>query len=187
MIEYFDVVDEHDQPTGERTTKPEAHANGTWHRCAAVFVFAEDGRLYVQEHKSNLLDHTVGGHVQAGEGYEEAAAREADEEIRLTQPLQPVALSVPSDELFNPAEQTTHQRHQFGIFECQPDASWRFSPTPDVQRLQLMTLEEVVHAMHENPGRFTPGFIITMATYLKVKQVPIKLNLEACKRNWSVQ
>ena len=87
-MEVLDRVDENDKVIGQ-TTKDEAHKYAHIHRVAAVFVFAQDGNLYVQEHikTGNAYDHSVGGHVLRGESYDEAAKREAEEELDITEPL----------------------------------------------------------------------------------------------------
>lgn len=186
MVEYFDVVDERDEPTGELTTKAEAHADGTIHRLVAVYVFDGNGRLYVQDHKaSGLLDHSVGGHVAAGEDYQVAAIREAEEELSLTnQQIQKVFTGLYSDERFDLTVQTTVQVHQFGIFECRPASDWLFAPNDEVETIMPMELSEVVRLMHETPGKFTPGFLNTMAKYLEVKQLPHTMDMEKIRRNW---
>ena len=186
MVEYFDVVDENDKPTGKRTTKAKAHEKGILHRLVAVYVFDKQGRLYVQDHKlSRLLDHSVGGHVSAGEDYATAAKREAEEELGLkSQKLEPVFLSLYSDEMFNMDVQTTSQMHQFGIFECQPSDDWKFVPNEEVERIFPETMENIVAQMNMRPGRFTPGMINTMAKFIEVKNLPLKLNIAACRKNW---
>jgi isopentenyldiphosphate isomerase len=186
MVEYFDVVDEQDRPTGKLTTKAEAHADGTIHRLVAIYVFDKDGRLYVQDHKaSGLLDHSVGGHVAAGEDYVAAAIREGEEELSLVnQQLQEVFTGLYSDERFDLSVQTTVQVHQFGIFECSPTSDWLFAPNDEVETITPMEVSEVVRLMNETPGRFTPGFINTMAKYLEVKRLPYSFDHASIRRKW---
>lgn len=186
MIEYFDVVDESDKPTGRLTTKIEAHASGILHRLVAVYVFDRDGELYVQDHKtSGLLDHSVGGHVSAGEDYKTAVLREAEEELGLKgQKLKEVFVSLYSDELFDSNVQDTIQKHQFAIYECHPTDDWKFESNDEVERIFPETLESVVRQMNETPGKFTPGFINTMAKYLEIKSSPYMLDMKSIRKNW---
>ena len=76
--ELLDVVDKADCLTGKTVRYSLSHEDYIPHRVSAVLVFRPDGKLLVQEHKFHrrLLDHSVGGHVMAGETYEEAARRE---------------------------------------------------------------------------------------------------------------
>ncbi|MGQ5640716.1 MULTISPECIES: NUDIX domain-containing protein [unclassified Streptomyces] len=87
--EILDIVDENDQVVA-RCPRGEAYARGLRHRC--VFVRARDaaGRLFVHRRTATklvfpaLYDMFVGGVVGAGESYDEAALREAEEELGVT-------------------------------------------------------------------------------------------------------
>ncbi|MGC9537916.1 NUDIX hydrolase [Streptomyces sp. UG1] len=84
--EILDIVDENDRVVG-RSPRGEAYAKGLRHRC--VFIEARDaqGRLFVHRRTPTKLvfpsryDMFVGGVVGAGESYDDAALREAEEEL----------------------------------------------------------------------------------------------------------
>ncbi|MFD9758404.1 NUDIX hydrolase [[Kitasatospora] papulosa] len=84
--EILDIVDEHDEVVGQ-APRGDATARGLRHR--AVFIEARDaaGRLFVHRRTATKLvfpshyDMFVGGVVGAGESYDEAALREAEEEL----------------------------------------------------------------------------------------------------------
>jgi isopentenyldiphosphate isomerase len=84
--ELLDIVDEHDRVVGQAPRK-EAYAHRLRHRC--VFVLARDaqGRVFVHRRTArklvfpSLYDMFVGGVVGTGESYDEAALREAKEEL----------------------------------------------------------------------------------------------------------
>ncbi|MEU3851313.1 NUDIX domain-containing protein [Streptomyces sp. NPDC029554] len=84
--EILDIVDEHDRVVG-RSARGAAYARGLRHRC--VFVLAKDaeGRIFVHRRTPtklvfpSLYDMFVGGVVGAGEAYDTAALREAEEEL----------------------------------------------------------------------------------------------------------
>ncbi|MFG2967155.1 NUDIX hydrolase [Streptomyces sp. NPDC048288] len=95
--EILDIVDEHDQVIGQ-SPRGEAYARGLRHRC--VFIQARDpaGRLFVHRRTAtklvfpSLYDMFVGGVVGAGESYDTAALREAEEELGVTGLPQPTFL-----------------------------------------------------------------------------------------------
>lgn len=84
--EIIDIVDEHDRVVG-RSSRGEAYARGLRHRCAFVLVRDTGGRIFVHRRTAakqvfpSLYDLFVGGVVGAGESYDEAALREAEEEL----------------------------------------------------------------------------------------------------------
>ncbi|MEU3348162.1 NUDIX domain-containing protein [Streptomyces sp. NPDC006700] len=87
--EILDIVDEHDRVVGQ-SPRGRVYAEGLRHRC--VFVQARDaeGRLFVHRRTATKLafpslhDMFVGGVVGAGEAYDDAALREAEEELGVT-------------------------------------------------------------------------------------------------------
>lgn len=93
--EYFDVVNERDEPIG-RAARREVHARGLWHRAVWVLVFDRAGRIFLQKRSMKkdmspgLWDGSCAGHVDAGEDYDTAAVRELGEELGLhvTTPLE---------------------------------------------------------------------------------------------------
>ncbi len=180
--ELFDEVDENDVPTGRKITKKQAHQEGCLHRCVAVFVFDEKGKLYVQEHKATgLFDHSVGGHVSAGEEYLPAAIREAEEELGLkNQKLTFIDKSVRSIE-FYPA---SHIRHMFGIYSCYPQ-NWQFKSNDEVETIYPDSLESIIMQMNDQGEKFTSGFINTMAKYVEKRQLPYKLDMQNIRAKWA--
>ncbi|WP_055622836.1 NUDIX hydrolase [Streptomyces sp. JHA19] len=95
--EILDIVDEQDRVVG-RAPRGEAYARGLRHRC--VFIEARDaeGRLFVHRRTPTKLvfpshyDMFVGGVVGAGESYDDAALREAEEELGVSGLPRPVFL-----------------------------------------------------------------------------------------------
>ncbi|MFI2434061.1 NUDIX hydrolase [Streptomyces sp. NPDC018693] len=87
--EILDVVDEHDRVV-DRLPRGQVYAEGLRHRC--VFIEARDavGRIFVHRRTPtklvfpSLYDMFVGGVVGAGESYDDAALREAEEELGVT-------------------------------------------------------------------------------------------------------
>lgn len=84
--ELVDIVDEDDRVVG-RAPRGEAYARGLRHRCVFVLARDADGRVFVHRRTPtklvfpSLYDMFVGGVVAAGETYDAAALREAEEEL----------------------------------------------------------------------------------------------------------
>jgi isopentenyldiphosphate isomerase len=84
--ELLDIVDAEDHVVGQ-ALRGDAYARRLRHRC--VFILARDAedRIFVHRRTAEKLvfpslhDMFVGGVVGAGEGYDEAAKREAEEEL----------------------------------------------------------------------------------------------------------
>ncbi|WP_208105835.1 NUDIX hydrolase [Streptomyces sp. GC420] len=84
--ELLDIVDEQDRVVGQ-ARRADSYARRLRHRC--VFVLARDAedRIFVHRRTAaklvfpSLYDMFVGGVVGAGESYEAAALREAEEEL----------------------------------------------------------------------------------------------------------
>lgn len=87
--EILDIVDENDVVVG-RAPRGEATARGLTHRCVFIEARDADDRIFVHRRTATKLvfpshyDMFVGGVVGAGESYDEAALREAEEELGVT-------------------------------------------------------------------------------------------------------
>ncbi len=87
--ELVDVVDEDDRVVAT-VTRAEMRAANLRHRCVFIVVRRPDGRLLVHQRSPDkdlwpsAWDVAVGGVVHAGEGWDEAAARELAEEVGIT-------------------------------------------------------------------------------------------------------
>jgi len=84
--EILDIVDENDRVTGQ-SPRGEVYARGLRHRCVFILARDADGRIFVHRRTPtklvfpSLYDMFVGGVVGAGEAYDDAALREAEEEL----------------------------------------------------------------------------------------------------------
>ncbi|MCU8595586.1 NUDIX domain-containing protein, partial [Streptomyces sp. A13(2022)] len=84
--EILDVVDENDHVVG-RARRGDVYARGLCHRCVFIWASDPEGRVFVHRRTAtklafpDLYDMFVGGVVGAGESYDDAALREAEEEL----------------------------------------------------------------------------------------------------------
>ena len=93
--ELFPVVDKTDRIL-RHASRSEVHGDNLRHRAVHVLIFNERGELYLQQRSRCkdrhplLWDSSAAGHVMAGEGYDEAANRELQEELGINVPLKKV-------------------------------------------------------------------------------------------------
>ncbi len=91
--EQFDVVDENDVVVGQKS-RHEVHAERLLHRAVHIFVFNPRGELFLQKRSRwkdanpSRWDSSAAGHLNAGQDYEETAARELREELGVEAPLE---------------------------------------------------------------------------------------------------
>lgn len=92
-MEFFDIVNESGQPTGEIISREDAHRNGILHRTAHVWILREkDGQRQVLLQKRSrekdsypgMFDTSSAGHIPAGDEPLPSALRELKEELGIT-------------------------------------------------------------------------------------------------------
>jgi len=85
MPQLLNIIDENDNIIGEGT-REEIHKNGLLHREVHVWIFNDKEEILFQRRAAgadnfpNLLDASVGGHVEIGDSYEKTALKELREE-----------------------------------------------------------------------------------------------------------
>ncbi len=94
--EQFPVVDEGDRLKGT-APRSKVHANNFLHRAVHVLIFNHAGEVFLQmrsrwkDRHPLAWDSSAAGHVNAGEEYDQSAARELREELGIDIPLLRVA------------------------------------------------------------------------------------------------
>ena len=86
-MEYIDIFDENNNPTGEIKGKVQAHEDGNFHRTAHIWIMNNKKELLLQKRSAtkkshpNCWDISGAGHIKAGETVLEGAIRELKEEL----------------------------------------------------------------------------------------------------------
>jgi len=84
-MQELNIVDENDKVIGKDTRK-NIHKNGLLHREIHVWIYNKNGEILFQRRAKtkdtypNLLDASVGGHVEIGDDYLTTAVKELEEE-----------------------------------------------------------------------------------------------------------
>ncbi len=86
-MEYIDIFDENNNPTGEIKEKTKAHEEGNFHRTAHIWIMNNKKELLLQKRSPtkkshpNCWDISGAGHIRARETVIEGAIRELKEEL----------------------------------------------------------------------------------------------------------
>ena len=86
-MEYIDIFDYNNNPTGEIKEKTQAHEDRNFHRTAHVWIMNDKKELLLQKRSAtkkshpNFWDISGAGHIRAGETVIEGAIRELKEEL----------------------------------------------------------------------------------------------------------
>ncbi len=105
LSEIFDVVDERDRVVGQ-ATRGEVHRKGLLHRSVHILLFNSKGQLFLQkrsmekDENPGYWDTSSAGHLNAGEGYLDAAHRELMEELGVDAELEELYAFRASPETF---------------------------------------------------------------------------------------
>lgn len=154
--EVFDVVDVHDQVTGQ-ATRGEVHAKKWLHRAIHVFVFNKRGDLLLQQRSMfkdvhpGLWDSSVSGHLDAGEDYQVAAVRELGEEmgIQAAEAPEEIARIAPCEATGWEHVRLYRMRHQGAI---------RY-PAAEVVSAEWFPIAELEEWIAARPADFASGFL----------------------------
>ncbi|BCX49341.1 dimethyladenosine transferase [Haloferula helveola] len=153
--ELFDVVDESDEVVGQ-ATRSEVHEKGLLHRAVHIFAINRRGELLLQKRSRlkdahpGVWDSSVAGHLDSGEGYEEAARREMVEEMGIE--------GVDPEEVGRiQACEATGWEH-VRLYMVRWDGSPRF-PCAEVESVLWLAADQVDAWMAARPEDFASGFI----------------------------
>jgi isopentenyl-diphosphate delta-isomerase type 1 len=160
MAEIIDIVDEEDNVKGQME-RDEAHDRSFIHRAAHVFIFNSKGELLLQKRSMKKRQYAgfwgdVAGHMDAGESYEAAAARELKEEVGIKAKLEflmKFRKSYPQDQEFVVVYRAVHE----GPFKADPE---------EVEFVKFFPLSRIAEMLKRGES-FTPGAKLALEEYLR--------------------
>jgi 16S rRNA (adenine1518-N6/adenine1519-N6)-dimethyltransferase len=163
--ERFPVVDKNDRLLGE-ASRAEVHGDNLRHRAVHILIFNDAGEVYLQKRSRwkdrhpLLWDSSAAGHLCAGEGYDDAAQRELQEELGINVPLEKV--------LKLPASARTGQE-----FICLYRGLLRSDPKPNRSEIEagVFCSPAIVDGwIAARPEDFAPGFVECWEAYRRKKR-----------------
>jgi isopentenyl-diphosphate delta-isomerase len=146
-------------------SRARAHDEGLLHKVSVVYLTRPNGDILVQQRMSGRFDHSAAGHVDPGETYEEAAARELFEELGVKDvALKEVGLVARHEKL---PEKGANVWHQYKVFECEAEPL-HLDPRA-VKAVEWRSPLEIREEMADDQGdaRYTGGFKATLELYMK--------------------
>lgn len=158
-METIDIVDENDNVIG-KGERNEVIAGKLRHRLVHVLVFNSEGKMALQLRSKTVKfapgywSTTAGGFVRSGESYDEAAKREFQEELGITENITPIHKDDFEDE---------RTIKFFKTYRCDFDGP--FNPDPaEVERVEFFTIEKI-RAMIDNGEKFHPELLALLEKY----------------------
>jgi isopentenyl-diphosphate delta-isomerase type 1 len=152
-LEVFDIVDENDRVIGQ-APRAECHGNPALvHRVAHVLVFDRHDRLLLQKRamtkdiQPGRWDTSVGGHLDPGESYLEAACREMREELGIE--------GVPLTWLYSSKIRNEIESENVSTYLARYDGEVHFA-VEEIDEVRFWTAKEIDAAL--GTGVFTPNF-----------------------------
>lgn len=153
-MELLDVIDEEGRKTGKKEDKDVVHAMGIWHKEVAVLIENEEGEYLIQKRAKTKKQAPnkwglTAGHVDAGESYEEAMAREIQEELGIvvaTEDLQPLGIF----KQFYESEKTTNNNFtKYYYYKTNKKISDYKICLEELSELKYITFQELEKAVKD--------------------------------------
>jgi len=152
-MEKLEVVNQKNLIIGQASRR-QIHRLGLMHRAVHIFVFDDQGRLYLQRRNAQKdqypghWDSSAAGHVDPGESYETCARRELEEELGLSAPLYRLAR-------IGPSAQTGWEHVEF--YACRADTE----PHPNAEEIDaggFFSIAEIEGWLRNPALKITPAF-----------------------------
>lgn len=156
-MEMMDIVDLNDEVVGE-ASRQEIYAKNLRHRIVHVLLFDKQGKMALQKRSSKVgfcplhWSTAVGGHVQKGESYEQAANREYKEELGLT-----TDFNFMSKDFY----QVEGRPDKFLVtFKAEFEGPFKLDPE-EVEKVEFFTIDEI-KTMVANGEKFHPELLFLL-------------------------
>ena len=166
-MEFFDVCDEHGEPTGEIVDRETAHREGIRHRTAHVWILRQRGgrtELLLQKRSRNkdsfpgLYDTSSAGHIPAGAEPLASALRELEEELGLHAAPEELTLigtdSVCYEKRFHGRLFRDNEFIRVYLYTGTVDTAALRLQEEEVERVDWFDLEEVIAAVGRHERKF---------------------------------
>ena len=155
-IEFFDIVNENDEVIGKITEDKQKNVKPSQLRFINIIITNNDNKIIVPKRSSsrkmfpNCYDFSVGGHVNSGENYDEAAYRELNEELGITNvDLHEVAYFSPYNSDSNTFQKVYLLKYSNEIFDYDRDG---------IEKIYYMSVEEIKKLLNTSSELFKTDY-----------------------------
>ena len=166
--ECFEIVNQQGEIIG-LAPRSECHGNPSlMHRVIHVLVFNQAGLILLQKRAMNKdvqpgkWDTSVGGHLNVGEKFEEAAYREMKEELGIQ--------NTPVRYLYQYIWKTSLETEVVRTFYCEYSGEIYYN-RDEIEMVRFWNLDNLLDHIHEDV--FTPNLQEEINNYLKWKKIKI--------------
>ncbi len=158
--EMFEILNGKNQVVG---LKPRSvvHSEGLKHRGIYIIILDKKGNLFIQQRAKNKdlmpsrWDISAAEHLKAGENYEDAAVRGAEEELGIK--VRNIKLLGEIKFYFEyPGGEIDDELN--AVFVAEFSVKMHFKDK-EVQQGKFIELKRLLKEMNEKPGKFTPWFL----------------------------
>ena len=159
-VEYFDIVNEKDEIVGKISENEQKAVKPSQLRFINIIIINNDNMIVVPKRSSNrklfpnCYDFSVGGHVNSGENYEEAAYRELKEELGIKNvKLKEIAYFSPYDSDSNTFQKVYLLKYNSEIYDYDRDG---------IEKIYYKSKKEIKELMNEEPNLFKTDYSVVM-------------------------
>ena len=161
MSELFETFDDDGKFTG-LVERDLVHSLGLWHKSACVFLFNDNGELYVQRRApdkdlyADQWDYSVGEHLKPGESYAEGALRGLFEELGI-HTVELYSLGTERKSCWEVPEEHLRDCEMQQAYRGVYDGPINADPV-EVAEVRSVSLAKLETWLASNPTCFTPWF-----------------------------
>ena len=159
-VEYFDIVNEKDEIVGKISENEQKSVKPSQLRFINIIIINNDNMIVVPKRSSNrklfpnCYDFSVGGHVNSGENYEEAAYRELKEELGIKNvKLKEIAYFSPYDSDSNTFQKVYLLKYNSEIYDYDRDG---------IEKIYYKSKKEIQEVIKNKPNLLKTDYSVVM-------------------------
>ena len=159
-VEYFDIVNEKDEIVGKISENEQKAVKPSQLRFINIIIINNDNMIVVPKRSSNrklfpnCYDFSVGGHVNSGENYEEAAYRELKEELGIKNvKLKEIAYFSPYDSDSNTFQKVYLLKYNSEIYDYDRDG---------IEKIYYKSKKEIQELIKNKPNLLKTDYSVVI-------------------------